>query len=108
MQRNTVIGAVFISIVVLIALVLVVPNIIADWLWYQSLGRTDVFSRIITLQLGLFAAGLVVFGALYFGNMILVRKIVARAGVQYRRRLPLELSKTGPSRRRGSFPVLWV
>jgi uncharacterized membrane protein (UPF0182 family) len=78
MQRNTVIGAVFISIVVLIALVLVVPNIIADWLWYQSLGRTDVFSRIITLQLGLFAAGLVVFGALYFGNMILVRKIVAR------------------------------
>ena len=78
MQRNTVIGAVFVSIVVLIALVLVVPNIIADWLWYQSLGRTDVFSRIITLQLGLFAAGLVVFGALYFGNMILVRKIVAR------------------------------
>ena len=78
MQRNTVIGAVFVSIVVLIALVLVVPNIIADWLWYQSLGRTDVFSRIITLQIGLFAAGLVVFGSLYFGNMTLVRKIVAR------------------------------
>ena len=78
MQRNTVIGAVFVSIVVLIALVLVVPNIIADWLWYQSLGRTDVFSRIITLQVGLFAAGLIVFGSLYFGNMTLVRKIVAR------------------------------
>ena len=78
MQRNTVIGIVFVSIVVLIALVLVVPNIIADWLWYQSLERTDVFSRIITLQIGLFAAGLFVFGALYFGNMTLVRKIVAR------------------------------
>lgn len=78
MQRNTVIGAVFVGIVVLIALVLVVPNILADWLWYQSLERTDVFSRIITLQIGLFAAGLVVFGVLYFGNMTLVRKIVAR------------------------------
>ena len=78
MQRNTVIGAVFVTIVVLIALVLVVPNILADWLWYQSLNRTDVFSRIITLQIGLFAAGLVVFGVLYFGNMTLVRKIVAR------------------------------
>ncbi|MCY4438548.1 MAG: UPF0182 family protein [Chloroflexi bacterium] len=78
MQRNTVIGTVFVSIVVLIALVLVVPNIIADWLWYQSLGRTDVFSRIISLQIGLFATGLVVFGSLYFGNMTLVRKIVAR------------------------------
>lgn len=78
MQRNTVIGAVFVSIVVFIAVVLVVPNIIADWLWYQSLDRTDVFSRIITLQIGLFAAGLIVFGALYFGNMTLVRKIVAR------------------------------
>ncbi len=78
MQRNTVIGAVFVGIVVSIALVLVVPNIIADWLWYQSLERTDVFSRIITLQIGLFAAGLVVFGVLYFGNMTLVRKIVER------------------------------
>lgn len=78
MQRNTVIGAVFVGIVVLIALVLVVPNILADWLWYQSLERTDVFARIITLQIGLFAAGLVVFGVLYFGNMTLVRKIVAR------------------------------
>ena len=78
MQRNTVIGTVFVTIVVLIALVLVVPNIIADWLWYQSLERTDVFSRIITLQLGLFAAGLIGFGVLYFGNMVLVRKIVAR------------------------------
>ncbi len=78
MQRNTVIGAVFVTIVVLIGLVLVVPNILADWLWYQSLNRTDVFSRIITLQIGLFAAGLVVFGVLYFGNMTLVRKIVAR------------------------------
>ena len=78
MQRNTVIGTVFVTIVVLIALVLVVPNILADWLWYQSLERTDVFSRIITLQLGLFAAGLIGFGVLYFGNMVLVRKIVAR------------------------------
>lgn len=78
MQRNTVIGAVFVTIVVFIALVLVVPNIIADWLWYQSVERTDVFSRIITLQIGLFAAGLLVFGVLYFGNMTLVRKIVAR------------------------------
>ena len=78
MQRNTVIGAVFVGIVVSIALVLVVPNIIADWLWYQSLERTDVFSRIITLQIGLFAAGLIVFGVLYFGNMTLVRKIVER------------------------------
>lgn len=78
MQRNTVIGAAFVTIVVLIALVLVVPNIIADWLWYQSLDRTDVFSRIITLQIGLFAVGLVVFGVLYFGNMALVRKIVER------------------------------
>lgn len=78
MQRNTVIGAAFVTIVVLIALVLVVPNIIADWLWYQSLDRTDVFSRIITLQIGLFAAGLLVFGVLYFGNMTLVRKIVER------------------------------
>ncbi len=78
MQRNTVIGGVFVGIVVFIALVLVVPNIIADWLWYQSLERTDVFSRIITLQIGLFAAGLVGFGVLYFGNMALVRKIVAR------------------------------
>ncbi len=78
MQRNTIIGAVFVTIVVFIALVLVVPNIIADWLWYQSLERTDVFSRIITLQIGLFAAGLVGFGVLYFGNMVLVRKNVAR------------------------------
>lgn len=78
MQRNTVIGAAFVGIVVLIALVLVVPNIIADWLWYQSLDRTDVFSRIITLQIGLFAAGLVFFGILYFGNMALVRRIVER------------------------------
>lgn len=78
MQRNTIVGAVFVTIVVLIALVLVVPNIIADWLWYESLERTDVFSRIITLQIGLFAAGLVVFGVLYFGNMALVRKIVER------------------------------
>ena len=78
MQRNTVIGAVFVTIVVLIALVLVVPNILADWLWYQSVERTDVFSRIITLQIGLFAAGLVFFGVLYFGNMSLVRKVVAR------------------------------
>ena len=78
MQRNTVIGGVFVGIVVFIALVLVVPNIIADWLWYESLGRTDVFSRIITLQVGLFAGGLIGFGALYFGNMALVRKIVAR------------------------------
>ena len=78
MQRNTAIGTAFVSIVVFIAMVLVVPNIIADWLWYQSLDRTDVFSRIITLQLGLFAAGLVGFGVLYFGNMTLVRRIVAR------------------------------
>ncbi len=78
MQRNTVIGGVFVGIVVFIALVLVVPNIIADWLWYESLGRTDVFSRIITLQVGLFAGGLIGFGVLYFGNMALVRKIVAR------------------------------
>ncbi len=78
MQRNTIVGAVFVAIVVFIALVLVVPNILADWLWYASVDRTDVFSRIITLQIVLFSAGLIVFGVLYFGNMALVRRIVAR------------------------------
>jgi len=78
MQRQTIVGAGIVLVGVLIVAIFLLPAYLADWLWYESVGRTDVFSTLLKLRIGLFVAGALCFGVLYFGSMWLARRIVAR------------------------------
>jgi len=55
-----------------------VRNLFTEWLWFQSLGYQDVFTRILGARVLLFFAGALVFAALFAGNVVLASRLSPR------------------------------
>ncbi|GGQ21861.1 UPF0182 protein [Streptosporangium pseudovulgare] len=60
-----------IAIVVLVALFFLFVGVFTDYLWYDSVGYTSIFSGVIVTQIVLFVVGAVLMVGLVGGNMLL-------------------------------------
>ena len=74
--------AIVIAVVVLIALAVSAQHIASlytDFLWFQSLGLSSVWTKTITVETGLAATFSVVFFALLWGNLVLADRLAPNA-----------------------------
>ncbi len=70
--------SVILTIIIVIALVIIagpiIVNLTADWLWFDSLGLTEIFSTILLTRLAVgLGIGLVTFGVLYLNAYLAYR-----------------------------------
>ena len=63
------IGLAIIALILLIVILNWVKGIYTDWLWYNSLGYLDVFTKILVMRVWLFFGGFLVIGGLLVGNL---------------------------------------
>jgi uncharacterized protein len=74
--------AIVIAVVVLIALIISaqrIASIYTDFLWFQSLGFTSVWTKTITVETGLAATFAVIFFGLLWGNLLLADRLAPAA-----------------------------
>jgi uncharacterized protein len=72
---------IIVGVLVLIVLLFSLRSLAILWtdeLWFSSVGRSDVFSTLLEVKLGLFACFGVFFFALLFGNLMLTDRLGAR------------------------------
>ncbi|MFC4587521.1 UPF0182 family membrane protein [Sphaerisporangium corydalis] len=70
-RRPRLLVPVAITLVAIVILFFVFAGIFTDWLWFDSVGYTSVFSTMLVTQLLLFVFGALIMGAIVGGNMIL-------------------------------------
>ena len=76
-------GRWLIAIGVLIALFIVASiskGIFTEWLWFDSLGYSSVYTTILTTRIWLFFAGALVFAALLLANLFVARRLSPPSG----------------------------
>jgi uncharacterized protein len=78
-NRPKIAGRVLLIGSVLIASILATSGIdfYTDWLWFSALGYVSMFSKIVTIQIELFAAGALAFGLIFGLNAVLARRLAA-------------------------------
>lgn len=65
-------------VLLLLAVAGTVRNLFTEWLWFQSLGYQDVFTRILGARVLLFFGGALVFAAVFAGNVALAARLSPR------------------------------
>lgn len=71
--------AVLVLLIILYVVLDFVKGIYADWLWFESLGYSSVFSKKIITLIWLFFAGAGAFLALFLGNVLLAQRLAPPA-----------------------------
>ncbi len=74
-RRWLTIGAIFVGILLVLGLLGGAVNLITDVMWYDALGRRDVFAVRLWAQIGLFAIGFATMLVLALLSMWLARRI---------------------------------
>ncbi|MFG1878317.1 UPF0182 family protein [Sphaerisporangium sp. NPDC049003] len=70
-RRPRLLVPVAITLVAIVILFFVFAGIFTDWLWFDSVGYTSVFSTMLVTQLLLFVFGALLMGGVVGGNMII-------------------------------------
>jgi uncharacterized protein len=70
-RRPRLLVPVAITLVVIVILFFVLAGVLTDWLWFDSVGYTSVFSTMLVTQLLLFVFGALLMAVVVGGNMIL-------------------------------------
>ncbi|MDH2429791.1 UPF0182 family protein [Sphaerisporangium sp. TRM90804] len=70
-RRPRLLVPVAIALVVLVIFFFVFAGIFTDWLWFDSVGYTSVFSTMLSTQLLLFVFGALIMGGIVGGNMVI-------------------------------------
>ena len=78
-RRWLTIGAIFVGILLVLGLLGGAVNLITDVMWYDALGRRDVFAVRLWAQIGLFAIGFATMLVLALLSMWLARRISPQA-----------------------------
>src|SRR6187402_2474301 len=74
-RRYVLIAGIIVALIVALGLLGGVVNLITDVMWYDALGRRDVFQTRLWAQIGLFITGFVAFLAPALVSMWLARRI---------------------------------
>ncbi|GII80938.1 UPF0182 protein [Sphaerisporangium rufum] len=80
-RRPRLLVPVAIALVALVILFFIFAGIFTDWLWFDSVGYTSVFSTMLVTQLLLFALGALLMAAIVGGNMMIAYRVRPLFGI---------------------------
>src|SRR3954468_6577305 len=72
-RASRVIAGVLLALIALICTVGV--DLYTDALWFRSVGYLSIFSTVLLLQIGLFFAGFLIFGAAFLASVFVSRRL---------------------------------
>ena len=75
----------FIAVIIFIIGLLLIPSLYSDFLWFTSIGFSNVFFTIINAKLILGILSAVFFFAMLYGNWWIIKRVLNREGIDVRR-----------------------